>query len=105
MTDANEQSIPSRGSHGSGITERLRGWATADDSVWPSELMGEAAGEIDRLRLTDAELEAVGYFGQIEGGQYLDAANRHAAALRGIHMHAEPPSASFLRSGRLAAAR
>jgi hypothetical protein len=40
--------------------------------------------EVARLRLTDSELEAVGYFGQIEGGQYLDAANRHAAALRGI---------------------
>ena len=34
--------------------------------------------------LTDEEREAVGYFGQIEGCQYLDAANRHAAALRGI---------------------
>ena len=59
MSDTDEQSIPSRGSHGSGITERLRGWAKADDSVWPSELMGEAAGEIDRLRLTDEEREAV----------------------------------------------
>ena len=44
----------------------------------------EAADEIARLRLTDEEREAVGYFGQIEGGQYLDAANRHAAALRGL---------------------
>jgi hypothetical protein len=59
MKDDAEQSIPSRGSHGSGITERLRGWAKADDSVWPSELMGEAAGEIDRLRLTDEEREAM----------------------------------------------
>jgi hypothetical protein len=51
MTDNDEQSIPSRGSRGSDITERLRGWARADDSVWPSELMGEAAGEIERLRV------------------------------------------------------
>jgi hypothetical protein len=34
--------------------------------------------------LTDAEREAVAYFGKIEGGQYLDAANRHAATLRGL---------------------
>ena len=59
MKDNAEQSIRSRGSHGSDITERLRGWARADDSVWPSELMGEAAGEIDRLRLTDEEREAI----------------------------------------------
>jgi hypothetical protein len=32
--------------------------------------------------LTDAEREAAAYFGQIEGGQYLDTANRHAATLR-----------------------
>ena len=51
MTDNDEQSIPSRGSRGSDITERLRGWARADDSVWPSELMNEAAGEIERLRV------------------------------------------------------
>jgi hypothetical protein len=59
MTDDARDSSASRGSHGSGITERLRGWARADDSVWPSELMGEAAGEIDRLRLTDEEREAI----------------------------------------------
>jgi hypothetical protein len=55
MTDANEQSIPSRGSHGLGIVERLRGWARADEAVWPSKLMGEAANVIERLRLTDDE--------------------------------------------------
>ena len=51
------------------------------------------AAEVRRLQgviaagvpaLTDEERKAVGYFGQIEGGQYLDAANRHAATLRGL---------------------
>ena len=80
MTDANEQSIPSRGSHGSGITERLRGWAKADDSVWPSELMGEAAGEIDRLRLTDDELDAVEASVRYWAGPFRP--HPHAAVLR-----------------------
>ena len=56
----------------------------AEQEGEPLALLDEAADEIERLRLTDAEREAVGYFGQIEGGQYLDAANRHAVALRGI---------------------
>jgi len=43
----------------SDITERLRRWTHAVDAVSASELMDEAAAEIDRLRLTDAEREAV----------------------------------------------
>jgi hypothetical protein len=48
--------------------------------------------EVARLRippptgvtLTDAEREAVAYFGQIDGPRYLAAANTHAAAIRGL---------------------
>jgi hypothetical protein len=42
------------------ITDRLRGWAKADDQVWPSELMNEAANEIERLR-TNLKLADVGF--------------------------------------------
>ena len=68
------------------ITTRLRQYGNTGEPLLLQEdtILEEAAGEIERLRLTDEELKAVGYFGQIEGGQYLDAANRHAAALRGI---------------------
>lgn len=43
----------------SDITERLRRWTHAVDAVPASDLMDEAADEIERLRLTDAEREAV----------------------------------------------
>ena len=42
------------------ITDRLRGWAKADDQVWPSELMNEAADEIERLR-TNLKLADAGF--------------------------------------------
>lgn len=43
----------------SDLTDRLRRWAISTDAVPASDLMEEAADEIDRLRLTDAEREAV----------------------------------------------
>lgn len=43
----------------SDLTDRLRRWAIATDAVPASDLMDEAADEIGRLRLTDAEREAV----------------------------------------------
>ena len=41
------------------ITTRLRRWTHAVDAAPASDLMDEAADEIARLRLTDAEREAV----------------------------------------------
>lgn len=54
-----------------GITERLRGWIDAAPPPAVMPLLEEAAAEIDRLRLTDKEIEAiahaaiclVGYYG------------------------------------------
>ena len=48
------------------------------------EKPGEIVGLVPQPVLTDAEREAVFYFAKIEGGQYLDDANRHAATLRGL---------------------
>ena len=44
----------------SDIVERLRRWAISTDAVPASDLMDEAADEIARLRLADAEREAIG---------------------------------------------
>lgn len=41
------------------ITTRLRRWSISTGAVPASDLMDEAADEIDRLRLTDSEREAV----------------------------------------------
>lgn len=41
------------------IVTRLRTWVHAVDALPASDLMDEAASEIARLRLTDAEREAV----------------------------------------------
>ena len=41
------------------ICERLRCWTHAVDAQPASDLMDEAADEIARLRLTDAEREAI----------------------------------------------
>lgn len=41
------------------ICERLRGWFKAVDAVPATDLMDEAADEIERLRLTDFEKEAI----------------------------------------------
>jgi len=43
-----------------------------------------AAPPAPGVTLTDAEREAVAYFGQIDGPYYLAAANTHAATLRGL---------------------
>ena len=43
------------------IVERLRSWVHAVDAVSASDLMDEAAGEIERLRISDEEREAIGW--------------------------------------------
>lgn len=45
----------------SDLVTRLRRWTHAVDAVPASDLMDEAAAEIDRLRLTDAEREALAF--------------------------------------------
>ena len=41
------------------LTHRLRSWTFSVDAAPASDLMDEAANEIERLRLTDAEREAI----------------------------------------------
>ena len=84
----------------SDIVERLRRWVHAVDAVPASDVMDEAADEIERLRsrlrfadnvirsgdvatLTDAEREAVEYFSQwcIGPSKRLE---RYAATVRGL---------------------
>jgi hypothetical protein len=63
------------------IVTRLRQWAIATDAVPASDLMDEAAAEIERLRLTDAEREAIRFAAVVyeQGGRAADA-----ATLRGL---------------------
>jgi hypothetical protein len=63
------------------ITQRLRSWSFAPTTSPASDLMDEAANEIDRLRLTDAEREAMEYFSLWVGW---GAAKSHAVTLRGL---------------------
>lgn len=65
------------------IVERLRGWRTLHLTRL-GELFDQAADEIERLRLTDAEREAVRFFSQIDGPHNVPVANRRAATLRGL---------------------
>jgi len=44
----------------SDLVTRLRRWTHDANAVPAGDLMDEAAAEIDRLRLTDAEREAIG---------------------------------------------
>ena len=53
--DGAEPSPASAGSHGGGIVARLRSWRDERGYPTPGEMLDEAADEIDRLRLTDAE--------------------------------------------------
>jgi len=72
--DAAEPSLASAGSQGPDITVRLRRWTLSVDAVSASDIMDEAAGEIEKLRrrlrlldaavrsqptLTDEEREAI----------------------------------------------
>ncbi len=65
----------------SDLTDRLRRWAISTDAVPASDLMEEAADEIERLRLTDEEREAV-KFAVATADDYHD--DNVAATLRGL---------------------
>lgn len=68
----------------SDIVERLRRWTHAVDAAPACDLMDEAADEIARLRLTDAEREAIRFFSLIDGPHNVPVANKRAATLRGL---------------------
>jgi hypothetical protein len=63
------------------IVTRLRTWVHAVHAVPVSDLLDEAADEIERLRLSGDEREAVAYFAQ--WGTW-PSAEAHAATLRGL---------------------
>jgi len=67
----------------SDIVERLRRWTHAVDAAPASDLMDEAAAEIERLRLTDAEREAV-IVALIELRALSMSETNHSDALRSI---------------------
>jgi hypothetical protein len=48
--------------------------------------------EIARLRLTDAEREAVRFFSMIDGPGNVPVANKRAATLRGLLARLSPPT-------------
>lgn len=62
------------------LVRRLRRWTHDVDAAPASDLMDEAADEIERLRLTDAEREAL-EFVTVRGHV---AGQEDAAALRGL---------------------
>lgn len=64
----------------SDIVARLRRWTHAVDAAPASDLMDEAADEIERLRLTDAEREAVKWFACYG----VDRPLGHSTTLRGL---------------------
>jgi hypothetical protein len=63
------------------LAQRLRGRAY---SGLPDPLSEQAANEIERLRLTDAERAAAAFFSQIDGPGNVPVANHHATTLRGL---------------------
>jgi len=58
------------------IVERLRRWTHAADAAPASDLMDEAAAEIERLRLTDAEREVLGRVADDAGYRALEWTER-----------------------------
>jgi hypothetical protein len=64
------------------IVQRLRDRAFAFKA--PDPLLEEAADEIERLRLTDAERQAVEFFSRIDGPGNVPVANQKAATLRDL---------------------
>ena len=79
------------------IAESPIGWQRTNEYGQPSGFLSYTDGETrwpksqtvplylrTPPKLTYNERDAVGYFGELEGCQYLDAANRHAATLRGL---------------------
>ena len=99
MTDANEQSIPSRGSHGSpaawGVMRVGGRWVSILGSEEQAETSRKSFDAMENWvhvvrplyekpqpALTDEEREAIGYFAAATGPQYLEATNHYAAALR-----------------------
>jgi hypothetical protein len=56
----------------------------AEQEGEPMSLLDEAADEIERLRLTDEEREAVRFFSKIDGPHNVPVANKRAATLRGL---------------------
>jgi hypothetical protein len=65
----------------SDLVERLRASVTQCRAVDRSELLEEAAAEIERSRLRDTEREAMEYFSQWVEWR---AAKSHAVTLRGL---------------------
>jgi hypothetical protein len=64
------------------ITTRLRRWTHDAHAAPASDLMDEAAAEIERLRLTDAEREAIEF--AIRKSTRLRDGGKTGAALRGL---------------------
>jgi len=73
--DGNEPSPVSAGSHG-----KVAVSVHTDNSA--CAFPGSRPIRRQRLTLTDAEREAIGYFAAATGPQYLEATNHYAAALR-----------------------
>jgi hypothetical protein len=71
------------------LVQRLRDRAY---SGLPDPLSEQAANEIERLRLTDAEREAIAFFSRIDGPGNVPVANHHAATLRGLLERMSPPT-------------
>jgi hypothetical protein len=71
--DGAEPSLASDGSHNTHMA-MVRMWAA---NTWLQE-------EIKRLRLTDAEREAVRFFSKIDGPHNVPVANKRAATLRSL---------------------
>ena len=65
---------------GEDLAVRLESAVKAQNAM--ADALRNAADEIERLRLTGAEREAVAYFAVIEGDNYLPAANTAADTLR-----------------------
>jgi hypothetical protein len=57
--DAAEPSPASAGYHGDGMAARLRSWRDERGYPTPGEMLDDAADEIERLRLTDPERDAI----------------------------------------------
>jgi hypothetical protein len=70
----------------SDIVTRLRTWVFAVHSVPVSDLLDEAADEIERLRLTDAEREAVAWSASCAS----DREHPAEATLRGLLKRLSP---------------
>lgn len=103
--DSAAMSPASAGSHGADITTRLRRWTHSVDAVFASDIMDEAADEIERLRGYRDMAEADRVVAELAAERMRLTAAEREAIERAIGRELDPEWFGVLAADRVAALR